>query len=197
MFLLKLQVIAVLALAAARFAQAGSITTYNLSGNMDNGGIAITVAGQFNYDTTAGAVTDWELTISGPISAPFCANASSSSCYIFQPGGGATAEFTVADEFVFTSPNVGGHIDYLFAVPLYAGPAPLPDGTYLLDAASELVTTGPGGTGQAPFTSGSLVAVSLSTSAPEPATLVLFIAPLTFWGLRNRLRWRYSFIGNR
>jgi hypothetical protein len=181
MFLSRLQMCAILMFAAANLAHADSITTYSLSGNLDNGGIAITAAGQFQYDTTTNTITSWDLTIYGPANAPFCAGAPTSTCYVFTNGGGANASFA-ADLFTFTSPNMGGNIDELIVAPNYTGPAPLPDGSYILDSNSYLKTITPGGTGQALFTSGSLVAIT-----PEPETLLLFIAPLVILGMRQRL----------
>lgn len=161
----------------ANFANADAITTYDLSATLDNGGDTLTLAGTFDYDLSNNIVSNWDLAISGPASAPFCGGAPS-PCYTFEPGPGASASFT-PDLFEF----VGSSTDVLDIVPGISA-SPLPNGVYTLDSNSKLTTLS-GGTGSAPFIDG-----TLSAETPEPHTLPIILAVTLLAILATRRRAR-------
>lgn len=162
----------------ASFATADAITTYDLSGTMNDGGDALTIAGTFNYDTSNNSVSNWDLAISAPPGgAPFCSPPN--PCYTFEPGADASASFTqnTPDLFTFTQAASGFTNTLEIFVPGVSS-SPLPDGAYTLDMTSELTTLSPDDVmGSAAFSSGALTA-----ETPEPDTLPILLAATLLLG---------------
>jgi len=182
----RLAAVACFTLAIGGYVEASTITTYDVTGSLNDGGDTLTIAGTFDYDTSDNAVSNWDLAISGPFSAPFCGRLTDPLCYTFQPGTSASASFT-PDLFKFIGPDTGGYTDTLDIVPGNSS-SPLPNGTYTLNSSSALFTLSPGGaSGEAAFITGTLSPETVAT--PEPGTLSIAAGAMLIsieWRRRRR-----------